>query len=164
MHHGSACQRDTVRIAVDAVLADRVFHGLVGELVLQLGRRHQQSVDEEPEIDRLGRTGFVCELTSDVEPVGVVVRHQVGAETVCWPEVRKLDGDAVVDHAVTQHVDGAPLVELSGETGDELRLRTRQPTVTLLELIPAAACVAPRKANRSSVSMPVTGSNADGRA
>jgi hypothetical protein len=42
----------------------------------------------------------------------------------------------VVDYAVAQHVERAPLVDLRRQAGDELRLRAGQAAVELLEPLP----------------------------
>ena len=72
-------ERHVLRVAVGAVLLDRVLDVLAGQVVLQLRRRDRDAVEEQAEVDRLGRVGIERELARDGQPVGVVVGDQLGA-------------------------------------------------------------------------------------
>jgi hypothetical protein len=123
VHDGPAGEGEVGRVAVGAVLRLGVLDGLAGERVLHLGGGDRQAVDEQGEVDGPGGGGIEPELAGDGEPVGVVPLHQGRGQPVRRPEVREVDGDAVVDHAVPQHIDRATLVELLDQPVREPPLR-----------------------------------------
>ncbi len=63
----------------------------------------------------LWELGLVGELAGDGDPVGGVEGREGVGEAVGGLEVGEVDGDAEVDDAVAQDVDGAPVVEFGGQ-------------------------------------------------
>jgi len=114
--------------AVAAVLVHRVLDVLPGELVLQLGGGDGNAVDEECQINRLGRVLVVGELARDGEAVGFVALDELLGESVGGLEEREADSDAEVDDPVAEDLDGAVLVELAGQPCGEILARRVLPT------------------------------------
>ena len=112
MHERAPPERDVLRIAVVAVLLDRVLDVLAGEVVLQLRRCDRDAVEEEAEIDRLVRIGIERELSCDGQPVGVVVGDQLRRDAECGLAIREADLDVLIADAVPDDVDGAALIDL----------------------------------------------------
>jgi hypothetical protein len=62
---------EVVRVAVGAVLRDRVLDGLLGERILELGGRDRYAVDDQDEVERVAGVGLgVVQLPHDAEAVG----------------------------------------------------------------------------------------------
>ena len=97
-----------------------VLDGLMRERVLQLGRGDRDAVDEEAQVQGLGRRRVVWQLASDRQAVGEVSLRQLGRQAVRGLEERQADLDAVVVDAVAQDVDRASLVDLLGQSISEL--------------------------------------------
>ncbi len=112
-------ERDVLRIAVGAVLLDRVLDVLAGEVVLQLRGCDRDAVEEQAEVDRLVRLGIEGQLARDGQPVGVVVGDQLGRDTERGLAVREPDLDVLIADAVPQDIDRAALVDLLREPLDE---------------------------------------------
>jgi hypothetical protein len=56
MHDAAAeLEQLLARVAVPAILLDRILHGLLREAVLQLERGDRQAVDEEAQVERPAR-------------------------------------------------------------------------------------------------------------
>ena len=123
-------------IAVGPVLVLRVLDGLVRERVLELGRRDRDPVEEEREVERLGRGRLVRELAGDRQAVRLVERGELGREAVRGLEEREADLDAVVVDPVAEDVDRAALVELLREPVGELGLRAVDAAVDLDQALP----------------------------
>ena len=118
-------RRERVRLAGSrsrAVLVDGVLDVLVGEGVLQFGGGRRDAVDEESQVDGVVGVRVVGELAGDGDPVGGVEGREGGGEAMGGLEVSELDGDAEVDDAVAEDVDGAPVVEFGGKTLGETAL------------------------------------------
>ncbi len=113
-------ERDVLRIAVVAVLLDRVLDVLAGEVVLQLRRRDRNAVEEQAEVDRLVGVGVEGKLARDGQPVGVVVSDQLGRDAERGLAIREADLDVLVADAVAQDIDRPPLVDLLRQSLDEL--------------------------------------------
>ena len=121
VHHRPLQQR-VLGIPIGAVLLDGLRHRLPSQVVLQLGSGHRHPVDEQTQVQRLVGAGFVGELPSDGQPVLAVTLDQLGRQARCRAEERQLDRLAQIDHAVAQHVDGAPRIERFGEPVGEALL------------------------------------------
>ena len=123
-------ERDVLRIAVVAVLLDRVLDVLAGEMVLQLGRRDRDAVEEQAEVERLVRVRVERKLAGDGQAVGVVVGDQLGRDPERGLAVREADLDVLVADAVAEDIDRPALVDLLRQPLDELlagqRLRRRR--------------------------------------
>ena len=63
-------------VAIAAVLLDRLVDALPGDGVLQLGRGHRDAVDEQAQVDRLGRACLVRKLAGHGQPVLAVALQQ----------------------------------------------------------------------------------------
>ena len=72
MHHAPAeLKEQLLWVAVALVLLHCIVHGLFGQPVLQLERRHRQTVDEEAQVQgQLGLVFAVTQLPGDAEEVG----------------------------------------------------------------------------------------------
>ncbi len=123
VHDRPLAQRHVPGVPVPPVLGDRVLDVLPGELVLQLGRGYWNAIDEEHEVERRVRPLLIPKLPGDRQPVGRIPFAQLGRERLCRPEVREPDRDALIHHAVPQHVDGSPPVDLPHHPVQELGLR-----------------------------------------
>ena len=55
VHDRPPAERHVLRVAVRAVLRDRVLDALAGQRVLQLRRRDRDAVHEQAQVERLGR-------------------------------------------------------------------------------------------------------------
>ncbi len=136
VHECPPCECHVLRVAVAAVLGDRVVDVLAGERVLQLGGRDRDPVQEERQVDRLRLVGRVGELADEHEPVCLVPRDQLRREGVGRLEVREPDLDAEILDPVAEHLDRAALVELGGEPLEEVRPRSLVAAVARGELAP----------------------------
>ena len=72
MHHPHPAQRAVLRIPVLPVLQDRVLNGLTGERILQLGRRHRDTVHEQRQINCLVARRLVSKLAGHRQHVRLV--------------------------------------------------------------------------------------------
>ena len=115
----AAAERHVLRVAVVAVLLDRVLDVLAGEMVLQLRRRDRDAVEEQAEVERLVRVGVERELARDGQAVGVVVGHQLRRDPERGLAVGEADLDVLIADAVAEDIDGAALVDLLREALDE---------------------------------------------
>jgi hypothetical protein len=104
------------RVAVVAVLVDRVADAL-GEVRLQLRRRHGQAVEEEDEIEAVLVVERIAHLPDHAEAVGLVARQDLLVEGEGGPELGHRECLAQTHHidAVAEHVEGAALVELGAD-------------------------------------------------
>ena len=112
MHQRAPTERDIPRIAVVAVLLDRLLDVLAGEMVLKLRRCDRDAVQEQAEVDRLVRVGIERELSRDRQPVCVIVSDQLRRNTECGFAVREANLDVLIADPVAYHVHGAALVDL----------------------------------------------------
>ena len=87
-----------------------------GQMVLQLRRRDRDPVQEQAQVDRLGRLGIERQLARDRQPVGVVMGDQLGRDPERWLAIRQADLDVLIADAVPQDIDRAALVDLLGES------------------------------------------------
>jgi hypothetical protein len=133
MHEGTTGEGDAPWVALVAVLGDRVLDRLIGERVLQLRSGGREAVDEQRQVDRLGRAGVVGKLSRDRDPVAFVALLEYGAKPVGGLEERQLDRDAEVEHAVAQHINRSPTVDLGGEAGGEAALHGRHIVAVAVE-------------------------------
>jgi hypothetical protein len=111
-----------VWVAVGAVLRPSVLDGLVGQLVLELDRPHGQPVHPKAEIKGLGVLGAVPLLSGDGHPVGEVPLDEQWGEAVRRFEVAEVELEPPPLHAMAEHVDRAPLVDLCSDALAELDL------------------------------------------
>ena len=72
VHQAAAeLKEQLARVAVALVLLHRVFHGLLGEAVLQLESGDGQAIDEQGKVEgELGLVLAVAQLSSDAEDIG----------------------------------------------------------------------------------------------
>ena len=85
VHERPLGEDQVVRVAVGAVLRHRVLDGLVRQRVLQLRRGDRDAVDDEGQVERVGRVGLgVVQLADDAAAVG---RRSAPAArgSGCWP-------------------------------------------------------------------------------
>ena len=116
------------RVAVLAVLLDRLVQRL-GEVGLQLHRRHREPVDEEHQVDAALVGGGEVHLPHHPHPHRRVVRVRRLVQRRLGPELRHLQPAAAdVLHPVAQDVQRAAavlqrLVQRRGQHVEELRRR-----------------------------------------
>src|SRR6266851_2539407 len=97
------------RIAIALVLLDGVLDRLLGQAVLELERRHRETVDEQRQVER--KRGFVpavAKLAGDREPVQ---GEALGSLRIAGRRraVEQVDIVRAVLDATAQHVDNAVL-------------------------------------------------------
>jgi len=109
---GTSSQRDVLVVAVGAVLLDRVLDVLAGEVILELGRRDRDAVEEEAEVDGLCGFGVEGQLPGDRQPVGVVVGHQLRRHAEGRLAIREADLHVLIADPVPEDVDRPALVDL----------------------------------------------------
>ena len=126
-HAAAELEQLLARVAVLAVLPDRVLRRLLGEGVLQLEGEDRQAVDEEADVQRpLGLVAAVVKLPGDGEAVlretlpGLLVAGRGRA-------VEEVEVVRAVPDAVAQHLDGAPLRDLALQP--RLELAPRRPVL-----------------------------------
>ncbi len=119
MDERASPERDVLRVAVVAVLLDRVLDVLAGEVVLELRRCDRDAVEEQAQVERLVRVGVEWQLARDRQAVGVVIGHQLRSDTECGLAVGELDLDVLIANAMPQDIDGPALVDLLGESVNE---------------------------------------------
>ena len=112
-----------VGVAIAPVLLDRLVDALPGDGVLQLGRGHRDAVDEQAQVDGLGRTGLVRKLAGHGQPVLAVALQERRREAGRRPKERQPDGHAQVDDPVADHVDRAAGIQLLGQPVGKAPLR-----------------------------------------
>ena len=108
------------RVSVPPVLLDRVVHGLLGQVVLELEGDDRQAVDEERDVQRpLRLVAAVAELPGDGEAVlrKAFPRLLVAGRRRPVEEVHIV---RAVPDAVAQDLDGAPLRNLALKPRQEL--------------------------------------------
>ena len=128
---------EVVRVAVGAVLRDRVLDGLLGERVLELGGRDRDAVDDQDEVERVAGVGLgVVQLPHDAEAVGGIPLALVVVESTRRLEGAQPHGDPGVLHGSAQHADRAAMVERRDDGVEELLPRGRLPAVAGDELPP----------------------------
>ena len=115
VHHPHPLQRAVLRVAVLAVLEDGVLDALAGQRVLQLGRRHRDTVHEQAQVDRLVARRVVAELAGHRQHVGLVPLDQLRSQPAGWSEERQPEPHVAVHHPVAEHVHRPPFVELLGQ-------------------------------------------------
>ena len=117
-------------VAVFPVLPDRIVHRLLGEVVFQFKGEDRQAIDEEPHVQRpLGLVSAVAKLPRDGEavPCKALLRLLVLSRRRA---VEKIEVMGTMLDAMSQHVDGAALGDLSLQPGQEpapCRAVLRQP-------------------------------------
>ena len=119
-HAAAELEQLLPRIAVLAVLLDRIIDGLLREVVLQFEGEHRQAVDEQPDVERpLRLVAAVAELPDDGEAVllEALPRPQVSGRRRAVEQVQVV---RAVPNAVAQHVDGAALGDLALQPRQEL--------------------------------------------
>lgn len=84
VHQRAGAEDQVGRIAVALVLPDRVPDALLGERVLQLGRRGRDSVDEERQVDRVARAWIRCDAAGVRRPAGWRRTSPTGSGSVRW--------------------------------------------------------------------------------
>lgn len=80
MHDGALGQRCVLGVAVAPVLRHGVFDGLTCEVVLQLGRRRRDAIDQKRQVKGLVRSGLVGELPGDGDTIRRVASLQFRRE------------------------------------------------------------------------------------
>src|SRR5258706_857001 len=123
------------RIAVEAILVDGVVDAL-GEVGLEFGGGHREPVEEQHEIEAVLVHGGVTHLPHHPQPVGGIAGEDVRVHRQRGLELGQCDGLAESDqfHALTQHIEGAPIIELLADAVEQHTLRTS--TVVLGERLP----------------------------
>ena len=124
VHHRPLGKRHVPRVAILAVLGDRVLHVLMCQLVLQLRGGGRDAIHQQRHVERVLAPRLVPQLASHRYPIRRVLQLQVRCQPVRRLEVGELDGDAVIHHPVTQHVHRAPSVELRRKPLREPLLRS----------------------------------------
>ena len=110
-------------VAVLAVLRHGVLDVLTGKRVLQFGGGDEDAVEEQADIDGVVVSGRVPQLAGHGEAVGGVTLGEGLVHARGGLEVRELDGDALVFHAVAQAGDGASGLDVLRHAGCETSLR-----------------------------------------
>ena len=122
--HGEVGQAATepkqllARVPVPLVLPDRVAHRLLGQAVLQFEGSDRQAVDEQSQVECLLAPLAVAELPGNgetvllEEPLGPLVLGRGGT-------VAEIQVEGPVLDPVAEQLDGAPLVDLTPEPGQE---------------------------------------------
>ena len=92
---------------------------LAGQMVLQLRRRDRDPVEEQAEVNRLGRIGIERQLAGHGQPVGVVVGNQLGRDSERGLAIRQADLDVLIAYPVPDHIDRPALIDLLGQPLEE---------------------------------------------
>ena len=135
---------------VEAVLVDRVADAL-GEVGLQLDRRHRQAVQEQHQVDAVLVVQRVAHLPHHAQPVGGVAGQDVGVDGQRRLELRPASAAACRPEqldAVAQHVQRAALVELVAQAGQQRLAGLRAVVLRRASPTPWAGSPAPRPARR----------------
>ena len=107
------------RVAVAAVLLDRIVDGLLGEVVLQLEGRDRQPVDEQGQVEgQLRLVAAVPQLAGDAEAVGGVSLDGCGI-VGRGRAVEEVDVQRTVLDPVAQDVDRPALGDLALQAREE---------------------------------------------
>ena len=117
-HAPARLEQPLARVAVAAVLVDRIVHRLLGEAVLELEGRDRQAVDEQGQVEGGPRpVPAVAKLPRDRKAVRIVERRRVFVAGGRRAE-EQIDVMRPVREALAQHVDGS--------APGRLRLQPRQ--------------------------------------
>ena len=145
------CAKSQVRrVAVGAVLLDRVLDGLAGERVLQLGRRDRDAVDEQAQVERLVVRRSRSAAGGYRQPVRRVALDQLGRQPVGGLEVARAGPST--PWSLTPWRSTSTVPRWSSSSASRSRNSAgavRVAAVTLTSSSHASAWVAPMKANSS---------------
>ena len=122
VHHAPAeLKQQLLGLPVALVLLHRIIHGLFGQAVLELERRHRQAVDEEAQVQgELGLVLAVPQLPGDAEEVGR--KAFLGLDVAGRGRaVEQVQAHRPVLDPVTQHVDDAAFGDFTLEPVEKLR-------------------------------------------
>ena len=107
------------RVAVGAVLVDRVPHVLAGERVLQFGGEDGDAVQEEREVEAPAGLLAEAQLADDGEEVRGVEALRLLVESARGAEVREPEPAAHVPDAAPEHVERPAPGDLAREAAEE---------------------------------------------
>ena len=124
-----------LRVAVEAVLVDRVLNAL-GEIGLQFDGRDGQAVEEENEVERILVGLGIMDLPHDAQPVGGIAGEDVGVHRQRRLELGERERLPQADDvdAMAQNVERAAIVELLADAVEQDALRRR--AVRCLQRLP----------------------------
>jgi hypothetical protein len=122
MDKGTTAERDVPRVPVPAVLSYSVLDGLAGDVVLQLRCGHRDAVDEKGNVERFARTVLVGELPGHGDPIALITLNQLRGEVVRGLEERDPQLYAEVHDTMTEHFQGAAVIEVLSEATNKTPL------------------------------------------
>ena len=130
MHHPHPPKRPIVRITVPPILQHRMLHTLTSQRILQLRRRHRNTIHKQTQINRLITRRLIPKLTGHRQHIRLIPLHQLRRQPTRRPKKTQLEPHIPIHHPPPQHIHRPPPIQLLSQPLHKTRTSpTDTPTI-----------------------------------